>query len=154
MNPLTDAQKDTLLQEIQDDIKGNGYAAMLTEGMPGHVVDALNAKTGMRVGMISRSDLTTWAAATGMRAVIEDKAVDTQSPLRASALAILDVLKGSSEGIDLSKQSNMNILVGWEADGALSTEDKNSMLELATHPASRMEILGLPYATEEMLRDL
>jgi hypothetical protein len=151
---LTEEQKIALNNEIANDPEGLGYAAMLAAGMPGHVVDTLNARTGTRVGIISRSDLTTWAAATGMRAVIEDKAMDAQSPLRASALAILDVLKGSSDGIDLSKQSNMNILIGWETDGALSTADKKSMLDLATHPASRMEILGLPYATEEMLREL
>lgn len=151
---LTDEQKTALNNEIANDPAGKGYAAMFANGRPGHVVDALNEKSGTRVGMISRSDLTTWAAATGMRAVIEDKAMDAQSPLRASALAILDVLKGSSEGIDLSKQSNMSILIGWETDSALLTADKDSMLELATHPASRMEILSLPYATEEMLRDL
>lgn len=151
--PLTPEQKTALNSEIANDPTGKGYAGMLPD-KPGYVVDALNENTGTRVGMISRSDLTTWAAETGMRSVIEDKAMDTQSQLRASALAILDVLKGSSEGIDLSKPSNMSILNGWETDGALSTANKNSMLDLAIHPASRMEILGLPYATEEMLREL
>lgn len=141
-----------LSDEITSDPAGKGYAAFLPD-QPGHVVDLLNAKTETVTGLISRSDLTTWAAATGMRAVIEDKSLDAQSPLRASALAILDVLKGSSEGIDLSKSSNMDILNGWEAAGVLSAIDKASMLALAQQPASRAELLGVGHVTEEMLRN-
>lgn len=141
-----------LSDEIDDDPAEKGYAQYLPD-QPGHVVDLLNEKTETRVGLLSRTDLTIWAADTGMRAVIEDVSRDEESPLRASALAILDVLKGSSDGIDLSKSSNMEILLGWESATKLSAQDKASMLALAQQPASRAEILGLPYVTEEMLRN-
>ena len=141
-----------LSDEIALDPSGKGYASLLPN-QPGQVVNLLNEKTEVTVGTISRTDLTTWSASTGMRAVIEDIANDTQSPLRSSALAILDVLKGSSEGIDLSKASNMAILNAWEGAGVLSPENKASMLALAEHLVSRAEKLGLPYITEELLRN-
>ena len=150
MSTLTDVQKDTLRTHLAD----QKYQDLLNAGMPGHVVDLLNAKTETITGQISRSDLATWAAATDMRKIIEDKANDTNSPLRSSALAIVDVLKGASNGIDLSKPSNMAILDGWENGGALSPEDKASMLALAQRPASLAEVLGLSYVTEEMLREI
>lgn len=142
-----------LSDEITNDPLDKGYAALLPD-QPGHVVDLLNAKTETRLGIIDRTELTIWAASTGMRAVIEDTANNSSSLLRSSALAILDVLKGSSTGIDLSKPENAAILTGWEQAGALSTENKNSMIALATHPASRAEVLGIPFpVTEQQLRD-
>lgn len=141
-----------LSDEIDNDPTGKGYAAMLPD-RPGHVVDALNVKTESKIGLINRTDLTIWAAASGMRAVIEDVANDSQSPLRSSALAILDVLRGSSSGIDLSKPENGGILIAWEAAEILSTADKDAMIALAMQPASRAEVLGLSRITEEMLRN-
>ncbi|HEU4830676.1 MAG TPA: hypothetical protein VFS65_00715 [Candidatus Saccharimonadales bacterium] len=148
MATLTEDQKAVLNAEINNDPSGKGYAEMLPD-RPGYVVDAINAKAETKVGIINRTDLTIWAASTGMRAVIEDVANDTQDPLRSSALAILDVLKGSSSGIDLSKPENADILTAWESFGKLSATDKNAMIALAIQPASRAEILGLPHITIE-----
>lgn len=140
--------------EIVNDPEGKGYQQLLAEGKPGYVCDLLNALTEQMTGKIARSDLATWAAATGMRAVIEDKALDTNSPLRSSALAILDVLRGASDGIDLAKASNMAILDAWETAGALSAANKESMLLLAQQTVSRATVLGLPPVTEDDLGEV
>lgn len=142
-----------LSDEIINDPTGKGYVDLLPN-QPGHVLDLLNAKTETKLGLLSRTDLTIWAASTGMRATIEDLSLDKESPLRSSALAILDVLKGSSSGIDLSKPWNMAILNAWEAASVLTTVNKDNMIALAMQPASRLEILGLQSITEEMIRDI
>src|SRR5687768_6014402 len=121
-----------LLEELRDDPTGLGYSALISAKDDEGVAALLNDTVTPVVGEISRADLTTWAASTGMRATIEDASKDGQSPLRASALAILDVLKGSSDGINLAKSSNMSILTAWESAGLLSSLDKGSFISLAT----------------------
>jgi len=90
-----------------------------------------NSATVDVIGAIMREDLATWAAETGMRATIEDESKDAQSPLRASALAILDVLRGAAIGINLSKPQNMALLDAWEGAGKLNPIDKASFIALA-----------------------
>jgi hypothetical protein len=126
-----------LLEELRDDPVGLGYAALTAVDNDEGVAALLNSAMTSVVGEIARSDLATWAAATGMRAKIEDVAKDDQSPLRSSALAIIDVLKGASSGIDISKPTNAQILDAWESATLLSAEDKASFVTLATHDIPR-----------------
>jgi hypothetical protein len=141
-----------LSDEINNDPTGKGYAGLLPD-QPGKVVVLLNALTETKVGLLDRADLAIWSVQTGMRSVIQDESEDKASPLRDSALAILDVLRGASSGIDFTKTENMAVINAWEALGKLSADNKALMLAAATQPASRAEVLGLPYVTEEMLRN-
>lgn len=141
-----------LSDEITNDPTAKGYVTLLPD-RPGHVVDLLNAKTETLLGAIERKDLTKWAAKTGMRLTIQQEADNPASSLCASALAIIDVLRGSSGGIDFSDPDNIAILDAWEAAGKLSAANRALMVSLATKAASRAEVLGLPFITEEILRN-
>ena len=152
MTTLTDDQKTILNDEIANDPEAKGYAALLPNE-PGNVVDLLNAKTETKVGLVNTTDLTLWAVEAAMRSVIEDVAQDKTSPLRDSALAILDVLRGASSGIDFANPKNMQVLDAWQSLSKLSPANRDSLLLAATKPASRAEVVGLPYMTEELLRD-
>jgi hypothetical protein len=105
-------------------------------GNDGAIVDALNAKTIKVNSFVKRSDFAVWAAATGMRSVIQDLSSNTSSPLRASALSLIDLLSGSTEGIDFSKSENIALLQIWVDDGALSLKDKDSLLALSEEKIS------------------
>jgi hypothetical protein len=130
-----------LLEELRDDPAAVGYAPLIAANNDEAIATLLNDAVMPVVGEISRSDLATWAAATGMRAKIEDVSKDVQSPLRSSALAIIDVLKGASAGIDLSKPTNMGILDAWESATLLSAEDRAAFVALATHDTPRSIVL-------------
>lgn len=138
--------------EILNDPTGKGYAALIEE-QPGAVCDLLNAKTETKLGLLDRANLTMWAVAEGMLGKFEDESVDKTSPLRDSALAILYVLKGATSGIDFSIQQNLDGFAAWISLGKMTEAQKDAALALATLPASRAEVLGLPYVTEEMLRN-
>lgn len=149
---LTAEQIAILNAEINDDPEGKGYAALLPN-QPGHVVNLLNDLTETKVGLLDRTNLTLWAVGTNMLGTIEDEAADKTSDLRSSALAILYVLKGASSGIDFAKPENLQILDLWESKLKLTAAHRAAMLAMAVHPASRAGVLGLPYITEEMLRN-
>jgi hypothetical protein len=87
--------------------------------------------------MINRTDLTKWSAKTGMRAVVEDEASNVSSPLRSLALSIIDVLRGSSGGIDFTDPDNMTSLDAWVLANKLTEENKDLMLALATKDTPR-----------------
>jgi hypothetical protein len=141
-----------LSDEIDNDPEGKGYSALI-ENEPGRVVELLNAKTESKLGLLDRASLAMWAVANGMLGKFEDEAVDKTSPLRDSALAILYVLKGATSGIDFSLQANLDGFGAWISLGKMTEEQKNAALALSMQPASRAEVLGLPYVTEEMLRN-
>ena len=97
------------------------------------IADALSVER-TRLGMVTTGDFAVWAVATGMRAKIEDLASSPISPLRASALALRDVLAGGGAGIDLAVDGNRQVLVAWKSSGALSQVDFDSLMRLATKP--------------------
>lgn len=141
-----------LSDEITNDPTGKGYAALLPD-QPGHVVVILNALTEQILGLLTRTNLAKWAAKTGMRLVIQQEADNQASLLCSLAMTIIDVLRGASGGIDFSDADNVASLGAWVASGKLSTANRDLMLSMAMQPASRMDVLGLPTATEEMLRN-
>lgn len=142
-----------LSDEILNDPLGKGYSQYLPD-QPGHVVGLLNAKTESKLGMLYKTDMTSWSVLTDMRKVIEDESLSIDSPLRSSALAILDVIRGdAASGIDFGKPINVQILDLWQYHSKLSVQDRSLMEQMATGLVSRMEILGLLVATEELLRN-
>lgn len=149
MTELTVQQKIDLNDEVNNDPAGKGYAAFLPD-QPGHAINLMNAKTETVTGIIDRTNLTKWAAKTSMRLVIQQEADNQSSPLCPSAMSIIDVLRGSSGGIDLADPDNITLLNTWETLGKLSTDNKNLMISMAAKSTSRAEIRGLPFMTGEL----
>lgn len=87
-----------------------------------------------RVGTVSAGDLASWAAATGMRAAIEDHATNSQSPLRSIALALRDVLAGGAAGVRLDLPANAAMLDAWVTAGVLAQADRDALIALASAP--------------------
>jgi len=87
-----------------------------------------------KVGTVSTAVFSSWAAQTGMRAVIEDRAVASGDPLRSSALSLRDVVTGGASGIRLDYAANQAMLAAWVALGALSSANRDSLIALATYP--------------------
>jgi hypothetical protein len=85
-----------------------------------------------KLGTVTRSDFAGWAAASGLRSKIEDLSTTAAHPLRDSSLAILDVLKGASDGINLSRPANAAMLDAWVATGNLAAADRDALIALAT----------------------
>ncbi len=85
-----------------------------------------------KLGTVSVGDLASWAAATGMRARIEDHAANAASPLRSVALALRDVLVGGAAGIRLDLPANAAMLAAWVAANELTVEHRDALLALAS----------------------
>lgn len=134
-----------LAAELSADPLALGYAAQKVLGDTATAANLLNAKNYTLAGSIPVSVFAGWAAQTGMRAVIEDAANNTASPLRSSALAILDILHGAASSLDLSAsavgQANVGMLGAWVQAGALTAANEAALIALATSPASRAEVL-------------
>lgn len=131
--------------ELSTDPLALGYAAKIGADDWLGCAGLLNAKNYTLVGSILVSVFAGWAAQTGMRAAIEDASVNTASPLRSSALAVLDILRGAATSLDLSSsaqgQANIGMLNAWVSAGALTAANEAALMALATSPASRAEVL-------------
>lgn len=81
-----------------------------------------------------------WCSSTGLRAVIEDASKNPTSPVRNGALALLDLLKWPSNGLDLSSsrigQSNLAMLAAWVAAGVVTPAQSSALTALAATPAA------------------
>ena len=97
------------------------------------------------VGSVDRTTFTGWAAKTGMRAVIQDTSTNVASPLRSSALALMDVLRGGTTGLDLSNADNVTMMNAWVTTAALTQANHDALIVLATHPRN-VSITDLAYA--------
>lgn len=98
------------------------------------IADALSVGR-TRVGSAPRSVFAMWCGSTGLRAAIQDHANDPDSPLRAVALTILDLLQGGvSDSIDMAHPSNQAMLGSWVQAGALTQAEADELVALATVP--------------------
>jgi hypothetical protein len=95
-----------------------------------------------KYGTISRAWFATWAAGTGMRAVIQDTANTQGHPRRSIALSCLDVLAGASDGIDLGNPANLGMIQAWVQAGLMTQADADALIALGTvpDPVSEFEV--------------
>ena len=129
-----------LRDEITNDPLGRGYAQMTNA----EVEVSLNAKDRTKIGGVMRNKFAIWAASTGVRAKIEDASTNMLDPLRSSALALLDFLRGGvSDNLDLSDAANMAMLDAWVAAGKVTAQQKADLVALATIECSRAEELDV-----------
>lgn len=88
----------------------------------------------VRIGYASRESFAMWAAKHDVRAKIEDHANNPASPLRSIALALLDVLRSPTEGIDFSVPDNQVMLGSWVASGEITQAQADELVALASRP--------------------
>ena len=86
-----------------------------------------------------------WSAINNLRGVIQDLANNTASPLRSSALALIDVLRGASNGLDLSDSANIGMLNGWVTAGAITAAQETALIALSQTPRN-VSIQDLAFA--------
>lgn len=120
-------------QEIRDAIAADAALQAYAAGGDYAAVAALLSQ-GTQLGVVSTERFQAWAAATGMRAVIEDTTTNAQHPLRSIALTLRDVLVGGASGINFAYPGNPEMLDAWVALGLLSTQHRDALLALAQVP--------------------
>lgn len=118
------------------------------------IANILNSAAGGTIyGVVTTAQLMTWGALTGMRAAISDEAYNVASPLRSSALALLDVMQGSVEGIDFGDSQIMNMLDAWVLAGKCSSANRSVLLEKCSRTVGLAEwSLGSPVTAADVSR--
>lgn len=120
----------TLLEEIQ----AKCSPALIASREHGQIAAEVSVNR-TRIGAISTALLSIWVAKTGLRAAIEDHAINSASPLRSIALSLKDALNGGSTVLELDNPENQAMLDAWVAAGALTSAQKQDLINRATVPA-------------------
>jgi len=98
------------------------------------ITEAINANR-TRVGSVSRAIFSMWCGRTGLRVAIEDHARNTESPLRSIAITLEDFLRGgTTAAVDFGHPDNIYMLNVWEQAGAITSEQVQEIITLATEP--------------------
>jgi hypothetical protein len=147
---MNQTQLTALHAEVTGDPLHLGYAACLPDS-PGHIADILNAPTQTMLHAISESTALEWAA-TGPYAHIVDAGATIGHPCRASCLVVRDAMLAGLD-VHLESVSILAMFAGWVAAGVLTEAQHTALLTLATHPASRAEVLGFGFVFEADLRE-
>lgn len=129
-------------------------AGFVTSGLDGMVAEVLNRKDIPVNGTLSWSDFSAWAAATGVRADIDDWKISANRSVRAIALTLLDGLQRGEGSIDFSLQSIQGMLNALVAFNLLSTDDKTSLLAAGSKLISRAEQLGITVTIQDVAQAL
>ena len=135
----------TLLEEI----KTKCSAELLASQDADAIAEVVNVgRTAL--GYASREKFAMWAAKHGVRAKIEDHSSNPASPLRSIALALLDVLRSPTEGIDLSVPDNAAMLGAWIASGEITHDQADELVALASRldPVSEFDVRRAIWAVD------
>ena len=119
---------------LHDYIVGDAaFTTFIAGGNDQQIADAINARTISVIGNVSRANFAKWAGATGLRGTVEDHAINAQSPLKSAALTIRDFLQGDVNGvIEMSDPLNQAMMAAWVTAGALTQDQANQLVALAT----------------------
>lgn len=110
------------------------------------IAAVISARRPAIVGELSVSTFASWAAASNLRAAIEDHAADRNSQLRSIALALRDRLQGSMDGsISMQKPANQQMLQAWVQAGAITAAQRDELLALASR-ANTVDLDALSFA--------
>ena len=118
---------------LLDEIKAKCSPELLASRDSDAIAAAVNIGR-VRVGYASRESFAMWAAKHSVRAKIEDHSSNPASPLRSIALALLDVLRSPTEGIDLSVPDNSLMLGAWVQSGEIAQAQADELVALASRP--------------------
>lgn len=130
-----------LADELKTDPLARGYASHLPDD-PQRAVDLLTAPVFSMPNTITAGQALMWAA-TGPLASITDTSNNINSPLRSSCLAFLLAMKA---GRDVHMEAaNVRLqLDAWAQAGLITAQERDALVALATQPASRANIIGIP----------
>lgn len=131
----------TLAAELKDDPAALGYAAHLPDD-PQRVIDLLTAPVFSMPKSITAGQALTWAAA-GPLAAITDTSNDANSVIRSSCLAFLLAMKAGHD-VDMSDAGVRFQFDAWRQIGLITQSDHDNIIAIATQPASRAEVIGIP----------
>lgn len=138
--------------EITNDPLGKGYAALLPD-QPGAVVNLLNdavyTKYKSRI-ITARGILSDYAGGPAAAAAVLDK-LDVAAPSISALKWAWAFIKG--EGLDLGHPATHGMLDQLATAAVITTAEAANLKNLSLQPASRAEVLGLPYMTETLLRN-
>lgn len=139
---------------LQNDPDNLGLAPLISAGDDGAIAVLINTQGRSKLGTIDTDVFMAWAAGNGMRAAIEDEATDKTSPVRSSALALLDLLRGSkSSGLSIANPANLAMLAGWVQLGKLSPSDRDVLITLGTHPCSYGDAAGFGNVSTQQIAE-
>ncbi|KIO49604.1 hypothetical protein SQ11_05640 [Nitrosospira sp. NpAV] len=142
-----------LADEIANDPTAKGYAAYLAD-QPGQVVDLLNANTE---SMHKERWITTLTLMAELEIDMARSVLTKLEALSATDIVVKEFMAHlrSDKGADIGHPNTIamiDLLMVVPAPAGFSAEEGAALKGLSLRPASRMEVLGLPYATEEILR--
>lgn len=112
----------------------------------------LNAlEGGVAYGKVSTDQMLTWAAATGMLAVIQDTSVAVGHPLRSSALALLLVMRGAVPTTDFGNPQVQAMLQAWVDSDLCSSDNHQALLALCSRSVGYAELTyGRPLTPDDI----
>lgn len=85
-------------------------------------------------GVVDRFALLKWVASNNLRGTIEDISANAAHPLRSSALALVDVIRGATSGLDLADPDNITMLNAWVSVGVLTAAQESALIALSQTP--------------------
>lgn len=141
-----------LSDEIDNDPLGRGYAALLPD-RPGAVVALLNDQTETMYKpriITARGILSDYSGGPAVAAAVLDK-LDTAAPSISALKWAWSFIRG--EGLDIGNPATQGMLDQLAGASVITSDEATNLKALALQPASRAEVLGLPYMTEELLRN-
>lgn len=142
-----------LSDEIDNDPTAKGYAGYLPD-QPGKVVNLLNdlTETMVKPRMITaRGILSDYPGGPTVAAAVLDKLKAATASI--SALNWAFGFLTTPEGLDIGNPATQGMLDQLATSAVITTDEAANLKALAIQPSSRAEVLGLPYITEEILRN-
>lgn len=134
----------TLLDELNTGPLAAEIAPHITSGNDVAIADILNRRDISVYSKVSVGVLADWLAVTGLRTAVEDHAANTSSPLRANALSILDLLRGSHDYmLDFGEAPKQALLQAWVTNGSIIDSQRISILDKSKTLLSRAEQAGI-----------
>ena len=140
----------SLADELKTDPENLGYAAHLPDD-PQRVIDLMTALSFKKVQPITAGQALTWAAA-GPLATITDTSNNANSPIRASCLAFLLAMKAGRD-VDMGDSNVKAQFDIWLQQGIINQQQHDDIITIATQPASRADVLGIPAPTARDIID-
>lgn len=131
------------------ELKTAEYASYLPDS-PGIVADKINAYTESMLKSISAESALLWAAPKAWASIF-DASRNAAHPCRSSCLALRDAVLAGMR-IDVQLDSMQEMFSGWVAGGVIDDDTHAQLISIATQPASRAEVLGLPNVMEQDVR--
>src|SRR5690242_216973 len=144
MTILTSEQKLALKNHLMSDPNNRGYADDIANGRIGYVTANLNVKDRQKAGFRKITTLMIIKECFGLDEGIITKIEDAASASKRTAEALISLRSG---GVDIDDPLTQGM---FEQIG-FNQEESDALKAMALQPASEMDLLDLPMATEEMV---